>query len=330
MVQMLVSAKQVFKLMNAWGSQNQPFVFGIDFHVKKGFIFTPEDALNKGIRFNINGFTNSGETIKKPTNLDVFLTKKPVSRAIYQKAFDWVMQNIIDGNSYLTNLTLPTPIELNLTLNQIYSYSKAKYSLLFGDKFVVFSPETFIKITGGQIFSFPMKGTIDASIPYARKAILNNTKEKAEHQTIVDLIRNDLGLVADTIKVNRFRYITKIKTHAGNLLQVSSEIEGNLPLNYHSQLGTIMNQLLPAGSVTGAPKRETVRIIREAEKYDRGFYTGVFGYFDGNEMDSAVMIRFIRQTRRGYEFLSGGGITINSNADAEYNELISKVYVPFI
>ena len=88
-------------------------------------------------------------------------------------------------------------------------------------------------------------------------------------------------------------------------------------------------RLLPAGSITGAPKKKTMEIIAEAETYERGFYTGVMGYFDGNSLDSAVMIRFLEQQADGsLIFKSGGGITSQSDLTSEYNEMKQKVYVP--
>ena len=87
-------------------------------------------------------------------------------------------------------------------------------------------------------------------------------------------------------------------------------------------------RLLPAGSVSGAPKSRTLEIIRSAEQSDRGYYTGVCGYFDGQNLDSAVMIRFIEQIGNGFYYRSGGGITAQSNLHAEYLEAIDKVYVP--
>ena len=178
-----------------------------------------------------------------------------------------------------------------------------------------------------MISSFPMKGTIDASVPQAAEEILQDEKEKAEHATIVDLIRNDLSMVAREVTVKKYRYIQEIVTHDKKLLQVSSEISGILPTDYQSYIGDIILQLLPAGSICGAPKRSTLKIISETETYSRGFYTGVFGIFDGTNLDSAVMIRFIEQDDGRYYYKSGGGITINSNPEKEYQELIDKVYV---
>ena len=171
-----------------------------------------------------------------------------------------------------------------------------------------------------------MKGTIDASVPDAERSILNDEKEMAEHSTIVDLIRNDLSMVSENVHVSKFRYIDRIYTNEGDILQVSSEITGKLREGY--RLGDIITKMLPAGSVTGAPKNETLRIIKECEQYDRGWYTGVFGIFDGQSLDSSVMIRFIEKNGNGYIYKSGGGITCLSDPEKEYYELISKVYVP--
>ncbi len=325
---MLISAEEVFTLMNEYGSNRKPFLFGIDFEVKSGFFVEPDKASGAGIIFNINGSGNY--TLNESQNKPVRLIKNPVEQRLYEQAFRLVHRNLVAGNSYLTNLTFPTEIELNQTLPEIFARSKARYRLLFGDQFVVFSPEIFVRIDDGKISSFPMKGTIDASMPGAEAAILNNPKETAEHNTIVDLIRNDLSMVASNVQVDRFRYAEKIVTHEKTLLQVSSEISGVLPEGYQADLGNIFRKLLPAGSISGAPKAKTLQIIREAETYSRGFYTGVFGLYNGSTLDSGVMIRFIRNDGSKLTFCSGGGITVNSDPQSEYQELIDKVYVPFI
>ena len=221
------------------------------------------------------------------------------------------------------------------TLWDIFLQSKAKYKIYFQDKFVCFSPESFVNTKGRNIFSFPMKGTIDASIFQAKQKILDDQKETAEHYTIVDLIRNDLSSIAKKVKVKKFRYIDEIITNEGKLLQVSSEIAGKLPKEYKKFLGTYLKKILPAGSITGAPKEKTLEIIEKAEKcfnfasgqaYKRGYYTGIFGYFDGNNLTSAVMIRFIEKINNELYFKSGGGITYLSKAEEEYQEMIQKVY----
>ena len=180
-----------------------------------------------------------------------------------------------------------------------------------------------------MISSYPMKGTIDASVPDAERVILEDYKERSEHNTIVDLIRNDLNRVAERVDVKRFRYIDRLRVSRGEILQVSSEVTGRLTGDYYSRLGEIVFGMLPAGSISGAPKPSTLRIITQAERERRGFYTGVFGYFDGKKLDSAVMIRYIEVRDGRYYFRSGGGITINSDCRAEYEEVLAKVYLPF-
>ena len=197
------------------------------------------------------------------------------------------------------------------------------------NKFVCFSPECFVKIYDGKISTYPMKGTIEADIKDAEQIILNDDKEKAEHNTIVDLLRNDLSRVANNVVVKKFRYIEKIKSNRGNLLQLSSEIEGDLGCEYLDEIGTIIFKLLPAGSVSGAPKNATLDIIRNAEQQTRGYYTGVAGYFDGTSFNSFVLIRFIEQNNGRLYFRSGGGITAMSSSEKEYREMLQKVYLPF-
>ena len=93
-------------------------------------------------------------------------------------------------------------------------------------------------------------------------------------------------------------------------------------------LGTWLFRLLPAGSISGAPKPSTLDIIQRAEGYERGYYTGIAGVFDGKNLDSGVLIRYIEQTEKQLIFKSGGGITARSQAQADYQEVIEKVYFP--
>jgi para-aminobenzoate synthetase component 1 len=312
-------------LMNSYGDAGVPFLFVIDFDLERPEIHKL-DSLPDGIKFStplIPGIFPP-QIYKKAYTLK----KHPVSLSTYLRSFENVRSNINLGNSYLLNLTFPTLIETELTLEEIYFTSVAKYKLLYHNQFVVFSPEIFVRISDGEIKSFPMKGTIDASVANARNIILNDEKEMAEHNTIVDLIRNDLSIFADDVKVKRFRYIDEIITGDSVLLQVSSEICGRLGSGYESRMGDIITGMLPAGSVTGAPKKETVRIIKESEPFERGWYTGIFGVFDGKSLDSAVMIRYIENESGKLFYKSGGGITSMSDPEKEYEELISKVYVP--
>ncbi len=311
--------------MNRMGSLGTPFLFIIDFDMSRPLIF-PLDGLHSDILYSVPGRSNF--TGPEDSAINISLDIEPVGYGSYLESFERVIGNIKHGNSYLVNLTFPTRISAHFSLEEIFHASRAKYRLLYRDRFVVFSPETFVKISENTISTFPMKGTIDASVPDAAEVILADRKEKAEHDTIVDLLRNDLSIVADNVEVKRYRYIDKIITRGNHLLQVSSEISGVVEPGWKGRVGDIIVSMLPAGSVSGAPKIETLRIIRESEIDSRGYYTGVFGIYDGKSLDSAVMIRFIEQNGSGYVYRSGGGITHLSDPEKEYAELISKIYVP--
>jgi len=312
--------------MNHWGKTQNPFIFILDFELRNPIVLPLDEAAENGIYFTFNNLKNAH--IHETNKSEFTFRKFPVSYDVFKRSFDQVLSEIKRGNSFLTNLTFPTAIETDLTLREIFEKSQAPYKLLFKDQFVVFSPEVFIKISNGTIAAYPMKGTIDASIPDAEMIILNDAKEIAEHHTIVDLIRNDLSMVSTNVKVEKFRFIDMVKTHDKTLLQVSSEVTGQLSDDYPSHLGDILFKLLPAGSICGAPKKKTLEIISKSEIYKRGYYTGVFGIFDGKELQSAVMIRFIEKSDGKYTFKSGGGITFLSEPKCEYQELIDKVYVP--
>ncbi len=313
--------------MNIYGREGKPFFFAINFEQTEGlFIDNPLQQTNVLFQFCGKGNAPEQEVIKKVSSFNYI----PIPYSEYKKKFDIVHKGLKEGYSYLTNLTIKTPVSFNLTLEDIFFQSNASYKVLYPNMFVCFSPERFVKIEGKTISTNPMKGTIDANIPDAEQIILNDYKETAEHNTIVDLLRNDLSIIADNVRVNRFRYIDRIRTNKNDILQVSSEITGTLREENYLNYGDIIFGMLPAGSISGAPKEATRRIIQDAEKEPRGYYTGVCGYYDGNELDSAVIIRYIENDDSQYYFRSGGGITAYSNCEEEYKEVLEKIYLPIV
>jgi len=310
------------ELLNYYGSKKEPFFFLISYDLKE-YDVQPLKDLDQDIKFEINEKPNN--KIDEHINLE----KNPLSFTEYKKKYDILQEHIKMGNTYLLNLTSKSTIKTPLCLEEIYSKSKAKFKLKYKDNFVCFSPERFIEIKKDKIYTYPMKGTIDASIPNAKARILGDMKEMAEHTMVVDLLRNDLGIVSKKVRVEKFRYTDKINAGDKKLLQISSKISGHLEANWHKHIGDILTSLLPAGSITGTPKRKTVEILKEVENYDRGYYTGVFGIYDGKSLDSAVNIRFIEKNDKGeLSYKSGGGITCDSDVKSEYQELIDKIYVP--
>ncbi len=312
--------------LNRWGAGRTPFVFLIDFeclHPKCWALSQPIDEF----KYDFQGFTNFEKNIasRKSLSSNLIVNKKPIPFSEYKRKFDIVKKEIEYGNSFLVNLTNETKIDTGLSLEEIAQQVSSKYVCWLKNEFVCFSPETFIQIKNHTISSFPMKGTIDGSLNNAKEIILNDPKEKAEHATIVDLIRNDLSRVASNVHVSTYRYYEEISTRQGLLGQVSSIVEGKLPADYHKKIGDLLFTLLPAGSISGAPKNKTQEIIKRAEKNERGYYTGVAGYFDGESLDSCVLIRYLQANN---QYRSGGGITAQSDAEKEYHEMIKKIYVP--
>ncbi|PWN58576.1 aminodeoxychorismate synthase component I [Chryseobacterium viscerum] len=317
---------QKFMEMDALSLQKVPYFFMIDFLSENVEIY-PENKIEKsGLIIDFQNFANTKQ--QQALSKNIVWKSFPETQENFKIGFDKVQKNIRLGNSYLTNYTRKTKIETNLTLEEIFYHSNAKYKVFYKDFFVFFSPETFVKIIDGKILTYPMKGTIDASIENAAEILKNDKKEKAEHYTVVDLLRNDLSMVADDVKVDQFQHIDFIKTQQKDLYAMSSEISGMIKPEFDGKIGSIMQKLLPAGSILGAPKPKTLEIILDAEGYDRGYYTGVCGWFDGQNVDSCVMIRFIEKDGDQLYFKSGGGITHMSKLEDEYQEMKNKIYVP--
>ena len=323
-----MSKELIKEKLNKFGFEKEPFLFVLSYNLSK-FYIEKLSNLPSTIKFELN----FKEHQKTRTVQENKLEKIPLSFKEYKKKFDILQNEIKEGNSYLLNLTAKTKIKTALSLEDIYKNTQARFKLRFqnqNENFVCFSPERFVEIKKNKISTYPMKGTIDSSIINAQARILGDIKEMAEHTMVVDLLRNDLGIVGSKVRVDKFRYVEKINAGNKKLFQVSSKISANLQNNWHENIGDILTSLLPAGSITGTPKKKTIEILNKVEEYDRGFYTGIFGFFDGENLDSSVMIRFIEIDKKGELFYkSGGGITCDSNVELEYQELLDKIYLPF-
>lgn len=313
--------------LNALGAAGEPCFFLVDFERARPQVWS---MLKEQTDAPVFSFPHRQDYTIHPNEMPTAtLSPTHVSPEEFRRAFDIVQIGLQRGDSFLTNLTFPVPVKLNCSLNDVYRQSEAKYRILWPDHFVCFSPETFVTIdAGGYIESRPMKGTaLDA--PASRHDLLTSRKEIAEHATIVDLIRNDLSQVAKRVRVTDYRYFHKITTSSRGLVQTSSKIGGQLSGDWKNKLGDLLADLLPAGSISGAPKPATLDLIRRAEDQDRGYYCGIGGYFDGKTLDTCVLIRFIEKRAGGnHYFRSGGGITARSQWTDEYEELKAKVRIP--
>ncbi len=323
----MLDATLFINQINDLAASREKFFFLIDFEKENFLIRTPETLREKKdvfFRFPNGKFpVSSREVHAEPV---LFHTMPPFS--VYAEKFQKVKHHLLRGDTYLLNLSMKIPVEQSGTLEDVFYKAHAPYKVYMPGKFVCFSPETFVKIKGNYIYTYPMKGTSAVKEDLHGDKLMHNKKELFEHYTIVDLLRNDLAMVATQVEVVRFRYPEKIITYRGKIWQTSSEIRGRLPDDWKEKWGNILWKILPAGSVSGAPKIRTLEIIGDAEGESRGFYTGIAGFFDGENLETAVLIRFIEEENGKYYYRSGGGITHHSKAIDEYNEIQNKIYIP--
>lgn len=325
------TVSELTERINRAAAAGRPFLWAVDYELSRG-LFVADPLEQQHVLFRTPSCRNyepncGADCATSAKKLEIV---RRVSYEHYKQQYDVIQQGLRHGDSFLANLTTCTEVSSEWSLEEIFRGTHSDFGLYIPGVLACFSPERFVRITdNGTISSFPIKGTINALLPDARRRILEDHKELCEHRTIVDLIRNDLGMVATGVRVVSFRDVTTIESAGAAILQVSSHISGTLPATWRDDLGTTIMKLLPAGSICGAPKEATVELIRRAEDgQDRGFYTGVFGYFDGRRMDSAVLIRMVESRDGRLFYRSGGGVTVNSDPVDEYSELFSKIYLP--
>lgn len=323
-----INSNQIRTHINRAASRGMPFFFIINYEMTEG-LFIENPMKQAEVLFRFPGAENISRATThhhQQPELNVY----PIPEEEYRSKFNVMQQGLKSGEIDVVNLTVRTPISTTIDCGEIFLRSRSPYRIYLPGKFVCFSPERFVKIENGTISSNPMKGTIDASTANAEQRILTDSKEIGEHTATVKLVTEELRSVARNVETTRFRYIDRIDVGKRTLLQVSSEIEGKLANDYNSMLGDILFSLLPAASVTGSPKAKAGEYIRLAEGEPRGYYCGIAGYSDGKTVDTAVLIRLIETEDGKMFFRSGGGLTGESVWENEYQEVLNKIYLPFV
>lgn len=318
-MQFLGRAEAIARL-NEWGMTHCPFFFFVDYAAERWYA-APLEQVDSSIRYNIPQHRNYDpihiNTSRAPHRVH------PPRIEDYGRGFEVVQRAIARGEVSLINLTWRVPFESAYSQYERFMLGRERYMLMVEGLFSVFSPEPFVQIEGGRIATFPMKGTISTSIPNAEQVLLASEKEAREHADSVRLLTDELALVADDVETVRYRYCETIAD--GRVIQTSSEIAGRIKPHLSDRYGDIIAALLPGGSIAGAPKAASLDVIAEAEDFDRGFYTGIFGIYDGQRLDTSVMIRFLQYTEHGETFFfGGGGVTADSRLESEFNELLLK------
>jgi len=188
------------------------------------------------------------------------------------------------------------------------------------------SPETLVKLHNGRLFTYPLAGTrkrgeTDEEDIALETELLADEKELAEHNMLVDLGRNDLGKISKfgTVKVENYMSILRFS----HVMHIGSTVSGEICAD-KTGLDAI-NAVLPAGTLSGAPKIRAMQIINEQEKNKRGIYGGAIGYLDftGN-MDTCIAIRIVYKRNTKVFVRSGAGIVADSNPESEYQECVNK------
>ena len=258
---------------------------------------------------------------------------KPVfSEAEYCDKVEKTKQHIIDGDIF--QLVLSNPMEARFegslfdTYRVLRTTNPSPYMFYFsGDTEIAgASPETLVKVENGEIRTFPLAGTRPRGKNYEEdialeKELLADEKEKAEHNMLVDLGRNDLGKICEfgTVEVEKYMEIERYS----HVMHIGSSVKGKLSSDFTAV--DAIDSVLPAGTLSGAPKIRACELIDELEGIKRGIYGGAIGYVDftGN-LDTCIAIR-LAYKKNGKVFVrSGAGIVADSVPASEFKESVNK------
>ena len=258
-----------------------------------------------------------------------------VGREEYDRAVTRIRDLIAAGDTYQVNYSFPLTSSFNGDAYELYRNlclaQGAPYSAyldLGRFKVLCLSPELFFERRGNHVITKPMKGTVKRGRWLEEDRALAqwlgaSSKDRAENVMIVDLLRNDLGKVSvpGSVRVSSLFDLERFET----VWQMTSTVESTL--NEGTSLVDLMTALFPCGSVTGAPKIRTMQIIHELERFPRGAYTGAIGFLKpGGDCIFNVAIRtvVIDTETNVATFGVGGGVTIDSTAEREYEECLVK------
>ncbi len=251
----------------------------------------------------------------------------------HMKGVSQTVKYIREGDIYQANITRAiygetefSPVENAVNLYYSNRIAYGVFACIPGGHVISTSPELFFKTEAGHITASPIKGTIMRGNSHYkddknREELLQSEKDIAELAMIVDLLRNDLSLVSipGTVKVPQFPILMTLE----NVFHLYADVKGELIPGKGT--GEILKQIFPGGSITGCPKIRSCQIIDEIERVPRGIYTGSFGKigFNGDSIFN-IMIRSLFQSENTIIFNVGGGITLLSDGEEEYEETIHK------
>jgi len=285
------------------------------------------------------GLFRSAETVSKPRSGGAYQLGEwtpSLERGEYGSAIAAIKEHIAAGDTYQVNYTFRlntefagSPFDFFCDLAEAQQGRYAAF--IETNEFAICSasPELFFELRDGVITSRPMKGTMPRALTAVADravaaALKNSAKDRAENIMIVDMIRNDIGRIAEAggvETVSRFD-VEKYPT----VWQMTSTVEGRT----FATFSNVLKNLFPCASITGAPKAKTMEIIRSLEKSPRGIYTGAIGFIapDGTaQFNVAIRTAVVDRINGLVEYGIGGGIVWDSDASAEYDEALSKAAI---
>jgi len=259
---------------------------------------------------------------------------KPVfSREKYCNMVEKAKNYIYEGDIF--QVVLSNRIEAEITGSLFDTYrvlrttNPSPYMFYFSSNDIEIagaSPETLVKLTGNQLYTFPLAGTrprgkTDEEDLQLERELLSDEKELAEHNMLVDLGRNDIGRISEigSVKVDKYLSIERFS----HVMHIGSTVSGVLRKDLDSLAA--IDSILPAGTLSGAPKIRACEIINELEDNKRGIYGGAIGYVDlSGNIDTCISIRIAFARNNKVFIRSGAGIVADSVPDNEFDECLNK------
>lgn len=273
-----------------------------------------------------------------PKNINPIKFKAKISKENYLECISQIKREIQLGNVYELNFCQEffvknyTNLDSFSLLFRLFELTKAPFSCYVNNgeqELFCGSPERFLLKEGNKLISQPIKGTIKRGKnreedERLKKQLAEDPKERAENVMITDLVRNDLSRVAakGSVQLDELCGLYSFGTVHQLISTISCDLKPNTPFS------SILKATFPMGSMTGAPKISAMKLIEQFESFKRGIYSGSVGFFAPNgDFDFNVVIRSLVYNQHNH-YLScavGGAITIQSDAESEYEECLTKV-----
>ena len=304
---------------------------------KNYILFDKKNRKQYEIELDYENYKTITETYTETAPMKMMLKRKEklseFKKDKYLENVKKIKEYIRNGDVYEVNLTqqfsFPTlkhPFDL---FKKLYAGNPAPYSAFLNipeRQVISNSPEMFIKAKGSKVETRPIKGTAARNTNSGidelnRKKLINSEKDQAELFMIIDLLRNDISKIAEvgSVKVKNSKRLEKY-LNVYHLIGIVEAVMGK-QFDYVD----LLKAVFPGGSITGCPKKRSIEIIKELEKYERNLYTGTIFIMNKSYLNSSIAIRTAINTLSGLFINSGGAITIDSNPEDEYSEMLDKI-----